>query len=285
MRKLAVLGAALLMAGLVAIAIGLGLEDGTTTVAGGGQTTTCTVDGDPGSTIAPAPTTSAPTTTATTTAPTTTAAPTTTIPTTSTTTTAPTTTTPAPAPPLRVGASGPAVLALEQRLSGLGYWLATPDERFDATTAHAVVAFQKLAGLTRDGVVGSRTAEALAGAVRPVARSSTGDLVEIDLTHQVLLVVEGGAVSTVLDVSTGRVPGTTPVGHFQVTREIDGYREAPLGVLYRPKYFSGGVAVHGYPSVPPVPASHGCVRTTNASMDHLWASGAMPVGTPVWVYR
>jgi lipoprotein-anchoring transpeptidase ErfK/SrfK len=80
------------------------------------------------------------------------------------------------------------------------------------------------------------------------------------------------------------VPGTTPTGKFGVARQVNGYDVGPLGVLYRPKYFHDGVAVHGYPSVPPYPASHGCVRVTNAAMDWLWANGALPIGGPVWVY-
>jgi lipoprotein-anchoring transpeptidase ErfK/SrfK len=55
-------------------------------------------------------------------------------------------------------------------------------------------------------------------------------------------------------------------------------------LLYRPKYFHGGVAVHGYTSVPATPASHGCVRVTYAAMDHLWAADLLPIGTPVQVY-
>ena len=35
---------------------------------------------------------------------------------------------------------------------------------------------------------------------------------------------------------------------------------APLGRLYNPVYFNGGIAVHGAGSVPNHPASHGCVR-------------------------
>ena len=31
-------------------------------------------------------------------------------------------------------------------------------------------------------------------------------------------------------------------------------------VLWYPLYFKGGFAIHGYPSVPAYPASHGCVR-------------------------
>jgi hypothetical protein len=208
-----------------------------------------------------------------------------------TTTTRPPTSTTSTAPPpsavgaLRAGAVGPDVARLEGQLTGLGFWLGTPDERFDTTTAHAVVAFQKIAGLPRDGVVGDRTAAALASATVPTPRSPTGHLLEIDLTHQVLIVAHEGAALAVLDISSGRVAGTTPTGRFVITRQIEGYHRAPLGVLYRPKYFFQGVAVHGYPSVPPNPASHGCVRTTNAAMDWLWTSGVAPIGTAVWVYR
>jgi peptidoglycan hydrolase-like protein with peptidoglycan-binding domain len=288
-RTKGLVAAGVLVVALVAAAIGLTSGDGPTTMTAGDTT----------STSAAAPPTSEPTTTTTAAETTTTEAPSTTAPppppTTAPTTTTTTTTTAVTVPPpppttapavtmLRRGSRGPEVLALEQRLSGLGYWLGTPDDLYDDSTAHAVTAFQKWEGLARDGVAGPQVLGALDRASRPTPRSG-GHAVEVDLTRQVLLVADGGAATAVLDVSTGKVAGTTPVGQFQVTRQIDGYRRSPLGVLYRPKYFYEGVAVHGYPSVPTYPASHGCVRTTNAAMDWLWASNAMPVGTTVVVYR
>jgi peptidoglycan hydrolase-like protein with peptidoglycan-binding domain len=207
----------------------------------------------------------------------------------------PPTPTPSPTPPssrtgsptdaLRAGASGPAVLALQQRLVALGFWLGTPNGRYGSATQHAVTAFQKAHRLTRDGVAGPATLGALERASRPRPRSTSGRLVEIDLTRQLLLVVADGAVTWVFDTSTGAVPGTTPAGHFTVYRQVNGYHRSPLGVLYRPKYFVGGVAVHGYPSVPPYPASHGCVRVTNSAMDWLWSQHLLPIGSKVWVYR
>lgn len=186
---------------------------------------------------------------------------------------------------LRQGDSGPLVLALQQRLTELGFWLDTPDGAYAALTAHAVIAFQKANGLPRDGIAGQRTLTALDSAVRPRPRSTdSGNRIEVDLKRQLLLVVAGGKVRWVMDTSTGKVAGTTPAGHHRVYRQIDGYHKAPLGVLYRPKYIFEGVAVHGFPSVPSYPASHGCIRVTNASMDWLWSSGAMPIGTDVWVY-
>ncbi len=185
---------------------------------------------------------------------------------------------------LKKGATGPEVAALQNQLIGLGYWLGEPDGVFDDDTRHAVIAFQKLAGLSRDGAVGAATQAALDTAARPTARTTAGHVIEVDLAHQVLLIVDNGTVTEVVDVSTGRRAGTTPTGDFTVSRQIDGLRRAPLGKLYRPKYFHGGVAVHGFTSVPAKPASHGCVRVTYTAMDHLWGPGVMPLGTPVVVY-
>jgi lipoprotein-anchoring transpeptidase ErfK/SrfK len=72
---------------------------------------------------------------------------------------------------------------------------------------------------------------------------------------------------------------------FSVLRQVDGYDPGPLGQLYRPKYFTEtGVAVHGYSDVPPYPASHGCVRVSNAAIDYIWANNILPIGAAVWVY-
>ena len=98
-----------------------------------------------------------------------------------------------------------------------------------------------------------------------------------------------------LDVSTGsgqwydrpnggRGHAVTPPGRFSVSRGVDGWDKSPLGRLYRPRYFNGGIAVHGYPSVPAFPASHGCVRVDLSAMDMLWKDDVMPLGQEVWVY-
>ena len=96
-----------------------------------------------------------------------------------------------------------------------------------------------------------------------------------------------------LNVSTGNgetytVPGGgkdvayTPVGTFSVVRKVDGDERAPLGTLHNPMYFYKGWAIHGSPSVPAYPASHGCVRISNADAD--WLFPLVPVGTPVVLY-
>ena len=200
----------------------------------------------------------------------------------------------APTGPVRKGERGARVLALEDRLVALGYWLGKPDGVFGDATVHAVVAVQKVAGLSRDGVVGPATAAVLARGVRPAARTTSGDAIEIDLSRQVLLVVTQGRLTAVLDTSTGggytywqhgyAYVASTPRGRYAITWRYDGWRHSDLGWLWRPAYFVGGYAIHGYAEVPAFPASHGCVRVTMAGMDWLWATGATRPGMPVWIY-
>jgi N-acetylmuramoyl-L-alanine amidase len=129
--------------------------------------------------------------------------------------------------------------------------------------------------------------------VRPAARTTKGGVVEIDKKTQTLLVVNAGVVRWVFNTSTGsgrkyRQGGkdhiaVTPSGDFRVFRRVDGWDDGPLGKLYRPQYFNGGIAVHGYPVVPSTPESHGCCRVSLPGMDFLWGAGGMGVGTRVLV--
>ena len=215
---------------------------------------------------------------------------------TSTTTTAPPTTVPSGelTGTLRRGDRSAAVLALQRRLRDLGYWLGGVSDSFGPLTEQAVTAFQKIEGLTPDGVAGPATRAALAGAERPTTKAS-GDLVEVDKARQVLFVVRNGDVAWALNTSTGtelpyEVDGRkeladTPPGRWTVTWAVDGDDIGALGALYRPRYFhADGIAVHGYHSVPAYPASHGCVRVSEPAMDWIWAAGLMAVGSTVWVH-
>lgn len=209
---------------------------------------------------------------------------------------APATTTPSPPKPqkLKVGAKGAKVTALQERLADLGYWNGKADGSFGSLTQQAVYAVQKAAGLTRDGVVGPKTQKVLDNGVRPKARSTSGHLVEINLAKQLLMIVDNGRVSTVFNTATGSNQhytyegntylAVTPRGHFTVGRQIDGQRNGPLGPLWRPKYFNGGIAMHGAASIPPYPASHGCARLSNAAINWIWANDRVPLKTKVWVY-
>ena len=235
-------------------------------------------------------TSSTSTSTSTTVAPssTTTSAPTTT----STSTT--TTTLPVITPFLELGSSGARVLALQRRLSALGYWLGPDDGVFGDSTQQAVYAIQKAAGIERDGIVGPETDAALNKGVVPVPRPAVGHVIEIDLNDDLLMFVDNGKLMWTLNTSTGGgytyegssgpAVALTPVGIFYTYRVIDGLDIDPLGELWRPRFFTDGFAIHGDSYVPPEPVSHGCVRVSNEAIDWIWAENLDPIGMEVWVY-
>jgi lipoprotein-anchoring transpeptidase ErfK/SrfK len=176
------------------------------------------------------------------------------------------------------------VVELERRLAGLHYALPGVDASFGSETTDALLAFQKVQGLPRTGVADESVWRTLAHPRVPVPRYRGDALhVEIDKPHQVLYVVRAGNVEKIVPVSTAGLPGRfTPEGRFAVYRKVGGWDPSPLGLLYDPLYFTGGYAIHGNPSVPPYPASHGCVRVP------MWISpilyDELDYGTPVDVY-
>jgi N-acetylmuramoyl-L-alanine amidase len=178
-------------------------------------------------------------------------------------------------PDLSVGARGPSVLALEQRLRELHYAVQV-DGVFGDDDVEAVYAFQKVSGLARTGSVDGALWLRLEHAHVPVARYG-GDHVEIDKMRQVLFVVRGGKVALVVATSTGAT-GNTPAGVWHVYRKVVGFD----WVLYYPNYFLRGFAVHGYPDVPPYPASHGCARIPMWIATTVYADIAY--GSAVYVY-
>jgi len=201
---------------------------------------------------------------------------------------------PKPPPKLGPGDTGPAVVALQKRLKALGYQVPRADGTIGSETDHAIVAFQKVNKLSRDGVAGPQTMKALDKPRVPHPRQGGNGLhVEADLTLQVVYVVVDGKIRQILDASSasGRtyvVDGDTriahtPEGSFKIQRKINSWHRSDLGLLYRPAYFTGGYALHGAPSVPPFPASHGCIRITTTSMDGLY--DRLPVGSTMLVYR
>jgi hypothetical protein len=195
------------------------------------------------------------------------------------------------------------VSALQERLFALGFWVPDYDGSYGPVTTQAVLAFQKYLGLPLTGHVDDYTALLLnMDGLRAAGQSTSGDRVEIDLTKQLLFIVRGGKTIYTVNTSTGSgnfysepnqtsggtVSGVaiTPVGHFHVYREDgSGWEHGELGDLYRPKFFSGDVAVHGAPRVPSVPASHGCVRVTPTFMDFVWGANLMPMGSEVWTHH
>jgi peptidoglycan hydrolase-like protein with peptidoglycan-binding domain len=64
-------------------------------------------------------------------------------------------------PVLQEGSTGPQVVALKKKLKALRFDPGPIDETFSSATKAAVVAFQKVKGLTQDGIAGPRTLSAL----------------------------------------------------------------------------------------------------------------------------
>jgi lipoprotein-anchoring transpeptidase ErfK/SrfK len=167
------------------------------------------------------------------------------------------------------------------------------DGKFDPESRHALIAFQKVERRARTGKLTLLELNALRNANRPSPRYSHHPHVEIDLERQVLFVIgEDGTVFRILPVSTGNGElymdhgqlhrARTPTGSFKVQRKIKGWRLSSLGLLYYPNYIVNGIAVHGSPSIPTRPASHGCIRVPMFAAREL--SALMPVGMDVLIY-
>jgi cell wall hydrolase len=156
-------------------------------------------------------------------------------------------------------------------LDHLGYWIDASAKGKSASLRHALIAFQKIEGRNRTGVLTIEELEALRLAQSPRPFETGYPHIEIDLHRQVLFVVGAAGVDLrVLPVSSASGEffteggetrqAITPTGRFKVYRKIEGWRKSTLGMLYYPNYIHYGIAIHGAPSVPPSPASHGCIR-------------------------
>lgn len=196
------------------------------------------------------------------------------------------------------------VLTIKSLLKSQGYWITSVDSVKNEEYRHAIAAFRKVHGLKHTKQFDDAQFEVLRASSRPTPKQSLlgsesgGAHIEVDLQKQVLFVVDNnGVVTHILPVSSGngkqfsttREDGTrwtrkakTPRGVFRITRKVDGWRKSELGKLYYPLYFFKGAAIHGAPSVPNVPASHGCIRIPIFAAPQL--SAMIPVGHPIAVY-
>ena len=198
---------------------------------------------------------------------------------------------------LAAGAKGAAVSALESRLSALRFNAGAADGTYDRQLTMAVMAFQKQQNLPRTGRADPATLAQVAAVGLGGAMVAAGEptRVEIDLNRQIAQFWKDGRLLRVLAVSTGNgrpycAPkdkggacdvAITPGGSFRADRKISGLRVSALGSLYDPVYFYGGIAIHGSPSIPATPASHGCVRVP--MWESGWVYNTVAIGDPVYV--
>lgn len=194
---------------------------------------------------------------------------------------------------ISLGDSGRWVTRLQGKLEEAGFRPGVLDGRFDQSTLGAVYAFQKTHDLEHDGVFLAEHWDLLGIHVELPTAVDAPDRVEVDLAKQVLFLVKDDHVQAVLPISSGNgeiyrgssgspVRARTPEGDYSFYKRVDGWRISYLGGLYRPYYFRGGYAIHGSRSVPPYPASHGCVRVELRDMDYLTTQ--LELGMPVFVY-
>ena len=181
---------------------------------------------------------------------------------------------------------------IEQQLSDLGYWTGPIDGRFDEGTRSALIAFQKWSGRPVTAKLTINELEALQTSSAPEPRDTGYEHVEVDIERQVLLLVSEDNRVRVLPVSTGNDQrfmdqgqmsvAYTPRGRFVVYDKTFGWENGDLGSVYYANYISGGVAIHGYLTVPTKPASHGCIRIPMFAARQV--SKLLPLGTIVLVY-
>jgi lipoprotein-anchoring transpeptidase ErfK/SrfK len=200
------------------------------------------------------------------------------------------------------GDSGDIVRAYQQRFVDVHFDPGPVDGKYGSGMTYAVHALQKIMGVARTGRIGPVEAAALATFQYPQPLQPTGEAnrTEIDITKQVITLYENYQVRLITTTSSGsgedycystpRVNPTrrvceyanTPSGRFTYREYRDGWDKSPLGQLYNPFYFNGGIAVHGYQSVPTSPASHGCTRIPMHIAEYFHT--LVKVGDPVYVF-
>jgi peptidoglycan hydrolase-like protein with peptidoglycan-binding domain len=161
-------------------------------------------------------------------------------------------------PSARPGARGPVVRLLQAQLARRGYVVGRAG-LYDARTARAVLAFRKVTGMPRTTIASADVFRRLArgGGRFRVRFPSHGKHVEADLSRQVIAMIRDGRVERIYPTSSGSPATPTIRGTFRVYLKAPGTNAKGM---YMSSYFIRGYAIHGYPSVPVFPASHGCLR-------------------------
>jgi lipoprotein-anchoring transpeptidase ErfK/SrfK len=180
--------------------------------------------------------------------------------------------------------SVPTLRDAQQALADLGFMAPSGVTGvIDMQTSTAALAFQKWAGLPRDGALGAETIAALQRATRPAPKlHKPGRRIEVQLRRQLALLIEDDRVVRAVHISSGAY-GKTPTGSFRVFRKERYSWSVPFKVwLPWASYFTGGVAFHEFGSVPTYAASHGCVRVNHYDAEMLF--GFAVAGTPVDVF-
>jgi len=149
----------------------------------------------------------------------------------------------------------------------------------DEATALGIMALRKVNEMPRSEEYQPALFELLLrgdGEFEPV-HTEDGRHVEVDVSRQVMALVEDGEATDVFHVSTGA--GGTPSGQWSFYDKGPGYNAKGM---YYSVYYDGNYATHGYYSVPTYPASHGCTRNSIAYAVYIY--DWIELGDTIYVY-
>ncbi len=183
-------------------------------------------------------------------------------------------------PDLDPGDSGPEVAAFNELLRDRGYFN-TDKSNYSSHTERAVMAFRKVNGMARNFQATPAIFQTLAAGNGGFQAQypNSGKHAEVDISKQVMALVDDGEVKHTFHVSTGAPATPSDQGHFTFYRKDAGFNS--LGMYYS-VYYNRGEATHGYHSVPTYNASHGCIR--NPIPDSVFIYNWIDLGDDMYVY-
>jgi lipoprotein-anchoring transpeptidase ErfK/SrfK len=174
-----------------------------------------------------------------------------------------------------------AVTSLFNRsLQAQGFHTGTKGGSVTVGTRLAIKAFRKTNGMARNSSYKKSIFATLLegrGAFKP--RYSDGRHVEVDISKQVMSLIQGDRPVHTFHVSTGASATPTIRGKFHFYLRQAGYNAKRM---YYSVYFRGGYATHGYDPVPTYNASHGCVRNPIPFSRFIY--NWVAIGMPIYVY-
>jgi hypothetical protein len=184
-------------------------------------------------------------------------------------------------PDLDPGNKSSTVAIFNRLLEEQGY-VNDENKKYDSATGRAVLAFHKVNGQKRSENADPGDFKKLAdgrGGYN-LKYPGAGKHVEADLSRQVMVLANGNKVDEIYHISSGAPATPTITGSFRFYRKEPGTNN--VGMV-NSVYFQGGYAIHGYPSVPTYPASHGCLRNPIPDSRHIY--DWVDIGDPIYVYK
>lgn len=201
---------------------------------------------------------------------------------------------------LYYGDHGAAVRSVQERLNQLHYYAGPDDGVYGADLEEAVWAFKGVQDLpmnaASNSIITYAFRRALVNPKQPYSKYPKGGRgrIEINQTHQYLVLYRNGKPHLILHVSSGGryyycsqgscAYAITPDGRYKALSYLQGTITVPLGFMENPVFFIGrAYAIHGGDPVPWYPASHGCVRIYADAVN--WFHKEVHIGeTHIYVY-